>query len=179
MVEFQIETERLILREWRESDAAPFHAMSKDPHVMKTLGPLMSRTESDALIAGLQQRQVEHGHTLWALERKDDGAFIGSCGIVVALSGLPIAGKLEIGWRLAHAAWGQGYAREAAQASLDWGFETLGAEEIWSITSALNNRSWGLMERLGLVRQHDMDFDHPNVADGSPLKKHITYWIGR
>ena len=179
MAEFNIETARLILREWRESDAEPFHAMSADPRVMATLGPLMSRAESDALIARIQQRQVEHGHTFWALERKDDNMFIGWCGLVVALNELPIRGKLEIGWRLTHTAWGQGYAREAAQASLDWGFQTLGAEDIWAITSVNNNRSWGLMERLGMIRQHDMDFDHPNVADDSPLKRHVTYRIGR
>ena len=179
MAEFQIDTERLILREWREGDAAPFHAMSEDPRVMATLGPLMSRSQSDALIERLQKRQIDHGHTFWALERKQNRAFIGWCGIVIALDELPIAGKLEAGWRLAHSAWGQGYAREAALASLDWGFQTLGADEIWAITSLNNTRSWGLMERLGMERQHDMDFDHPNVADGSPLKQHITYRIKR
>jgi RimJ/RimL family protein N-acetyltransferase len=179
MAEFQIETERLILREWRESDADPFHAMSNDPRVMATLGPLMSRAESDALIDRLQKRQIEHKHTFWALERKEDKAFIGWCGIVVALDVLPIAGKPEIGWRLAHSAWGHGYAREAAEASLAWGFQTLNVHEIWAITSVNNSRSWGLMERLGMERQHDMDFDHPNVADDSPLKWHITYRIKR
>ena len=179
MADFKIETERLILREWREADAAPFHAMSEDPKVMATLGPPMSRAESDALIARLQKRQIDHGHTFWALECKQDRSFIGWCGIVIALDELPISGKLEAGWRLAHSAWGLGYAREAAQASLDWGFQTLGADEIWAITSVNNTRSWGLMERLGMERQHDMDFDHPNVPEGSPLKRHITYRIKR
>ena len=179
MADFKIETERLILREWREADAAPFHAMSEDPKVMATLGPPMSRAESNALIARLQKRQIDHGHTFWALECKQDRSFIGWCGIVIALDELPISGKLEAGWRLAHAAWGLGYAREAAQASLDWGFQTLGADEIWAITSVNNTRSWGLMERLGMERQHDMDFDHPNVPEGSPLKRHITYRIKR
>jgi RimJ/RimL family protein N-acetyltransferase len=179
MAEFRLETERLILREWRDSDSEPFHAMSNDPRVMATLGPLMSRSESDALIDRLKKRQADHGHTFWALERKEDGAFMGWCGIVLALNELPIRGKFEIGWRLIHAAWGQGYAREAALASLDWGFQTLGAHEIWAITSTNNHQSWGLMERLGMERQHDMDFDHPNVADDSPLKRHITYRITR
>lgn len=178
MPEFKIETPRLILREWHEEDNAPFHAMSADPHVMATLGPLMSRAESDALIEKVKKRQADHGHTVWALERKEDRLFLGWCGIIVAPEELPIGGKLEVGWRLAHAAWGQGYAREAAQASLDWGFQTLGTEEIWAITAVINNRSWGLMERLGMVRQHDMDFDHPNVTDDSPLKRHVTYRIG-
>jgi RimJ/RimL family protein N-acetyltransferase len=179
MPEFRIETKRLILREWRDEDREPFHAMSIDARVMATLGPLMQRAESDALIDRVQARQMEHGHTFWALERKDDGVFLGWCGIVRALDGLPIAGLPEIGWRLAHHVWGQGYAWEAAFASLDWGFGTKKMERVWAITSVGNDASWGLMERLGMVRHRDMDFDHPFVADGSPLKQHITYSIGR
>lgn len=178
--EFRIETERLILREWRDADRAPFHAMSSDPRVMATLGPLMSRAESDALIDRVQAHQMEHGHTVWAMERKTDASLLGWCGVVVvAIDGLPITGLPEIGWRLAHHAWGQGYAREGAEASLDWAFGTRGMEKIWAYTSTVNTRSWGLMERLGMVRDHDMDFEHPNVADSSPLKQHITYSIGR
>ncbi len=179
MPEFQLKTDRLILREWRHEDREPFHAMSSDPRVMATLGPLMSRAESDALIDRVQARQVAHGHTFWALESRVDGAFLGWCGVVLALDGLPIAGLPETGWRLSHHAWGQGYAREAAEASLDWAFGARGYDRIWAITSTNNAASWGLMERLGMARHHDMDFDHPNVAEDSLLKKHITYSIGR
>jgi RimJ/RimL family protein N-acetyltransferase len=179
MTEFRLETERLILREWRDEDRAPFHEMSRDPRVMATLGPVMSRDESDALIDRIQARHEAHGHSFWALERKDDAVFLGWCGIVLAIDGLPITGLPEIGWRLAHHAWGQGYAREAAFASLDWGFGVQNMERVWAITSVGNTASWGLMERLGMVRHHDMDFDHPFVADDSPLKQHITYSIGR
>jgi RimJ/RimL family protein N-acetyltransferase len=179
MAELRLETERLILREWRDEDRAPFYAMSSDPRVMATLGPLMTRAESDALIDRVRARQVDYGHTVWALERKADAAFLGWCGIVLAPDGIPVAGQPEIGWRLAHHAWGQGYAREAAITSLDWAFGVRNMERVWAYTSHGNTRSWGLMERLGMKRHLDLDFDHPTVPDGSPLKRHIVYSIGR
>jgi RimJ/RimL family protein N-acetyltransferase len=179
MPEFRIETERLTLREWRDEDRLPFHAMCCDPRVMATLGPLMSRKESDALIDCVQLRQARQGHTFWAVERRSDRVFLGWCGIVIALSELPIGGLLEIGWRLSHDAWGQGYAREGAAATLDWAFGEKYMDKVWAITSVGNTASWGLMERLGMERHHNLDFEHPNLADGSPLKSHITYSIGR
>lgn len=178
MAEFRLETDRLILRDWRGDDLEPFAIMSADPVVMQTLGPIQSRDETAALIGRLTDRRNEHGHTFWALERREDGRFIGFCGIVRGAVN-PIANKPEVGWRLASDTWGQGYAREAALASLEWGFLNLSDDHIWAITSVGNSRSWGLMERLGMKRQHDMDFDHPNVADDSPLQPHITYSIGR
>jgi RimJ/RimL family protein N-acetyltransferase len=178
MAEFRIETERLILREWRDADIEPFAAMCADPRVMETLGPLMSRDETVALIARVRDVQAMHGHTFWATERLTDARFLGWCGIIRGNAG-PIDGKAEIGWRIAADAWGQGYAREAAQAALAWGFANLPDDRIWAITSTGNTRSWGLMERLGMVRHADLDFDHPKVADDSPLKRHVTYSIGR
>jgi RimJ/RimL family protein N-acetyltransferase len=178
MAEFRIETERLNLRDWCDSDLEPFSAMSSDERVMATLGPLLDRSESDGLIGRIRNLQDLHGHTFWALERKEDGCFLGFCGLIPGSAG-PIDGKIEIGWRLAHHAWGQGYAREAALASLDWGFANLRDDRIWAITTPGNVRSWGLMERLGMKRHLQLDFDHPNVPDGSPLKQHITYSIAR
>lgn len=178
MVEFQLETERLVIRDWRDSDLDPFSRMSADPAVMATLGPLMSRDETAGLIDRLVARRDEHGHTFWAVERRNDGRFIGFCGIVRGAIP-PIAHMPEVGWRLASDTWGQGYAREAAAASLAWGFANLPDERIWAITTPGNVRSWGLMERLGMIRHADLDFDHPNVPDGDPLKQHITYSIGR
>ncbi len=178
MADFRIETERLILRDWQDADVTPFAEMSADPAVMATLGPIMSRDETAALIGRLQARRDEHGHTFWAVERRDDGRFIGFCGIVRGAID-PIAHMPEVGWRLASDVWGKGYAQEAAQASLDWAFANLPDDRIWAITTPGNTRSWRLMERLGMMRHLDMDFDHPNVADGSPLKPHITYSIAR
>jgi RimJ/RimL family protein N-acetyltransferase len=151
MTEFRIETQRLILREWREEDIEPLHSMSNDPRVMATLGPLMSHEDSLALIDRLVERQKDFGFTFWALELADNEAFIGFCGLV-----------------------GGG---EAAVATLNWGFSSLKENEIWAVTSSGNARSWGLMERLGMIRHPDLDFEHPGVPDGSPLKSHITYSI--
>ncbi len=178
MAEFRIETERLILREWRDADLDPFHDMSNDSRVMATLGPLMNVAATRDLIDRLRVAQERDGFCAWALERKADSRFLGWCGLLSGKIG-PIDGKVEIGWRLPHDAWGQGYAREGAEASLAWGFAHLREERIWAITALQNSRSWGLMERLGMTRHENLDFDHPNVPDGSPLKRHITYSIGR
>lgn len=174
-----IDTGRLILRSWRDDDVDPFHAICSDPRVMATLGPVMTRDETAALIERVKARDREQGHTFWAVERQADHALIGWCGVLRGPAGLPIADKAEIGWRLAYDAWGRGFAREAAQASIDWAFANLPDDAVWAITTVDNSRSWGLMERLGMTRRHDMDFDHPGVPDDSPLKQHITYELKR
>jgi RimJ/RimL family protein N-acetyltransferase len=111
------------------------------------------------------------------MERREDGAFLGFCGIKPGPEGTPIKGEIEIGWRLGHAFWGQGYAREAAQASLDWAWAHLDVPGVAAITTRTNMRSWGLMERLGMTRIPEDDFDHPLVPAESPLRPHITYRI--
>ena len=170
-----IDTDRLRLRPWRDDDRAPFATMSRDPRVMATLGPLQNRAESDAAVDRMIAHQAAHGHCFWALERRDDALFLGFCGLMVSSPGTPIAGRIEIGWRLRGDVWGRGYAREAAVATLGWGWANLAASSIFAITTPGNTRSWGLMERLGMARRQDLDFDHPAVADASPLKAHLTY----
>ncbi len=174
-----IATDRLILRDWRSDDAGWLHAICADPLVMEFLGPLQGETEVIEAIARQQASHAEFGHCYWAIERKSDDAMIGFCGLILEPEGTPIAGQIDIGWRLAASEWGNGYAFEAANACLEWGFLTLKAESIWAITVPANVRSWGLMERLGMERHHDLDFDHPNVPRGSPLKRHLTYGITR
>ena len=143
---------------------------------MATLGPLRSREETAALIARVEGIRAAHGYTFWAMERKDDGRVIGFCG--VSRGPLPpIEGELEIGWRMAADCWGRSYAREAAQATLAWIAGNRPGEPVCAITSVGNVRSRGLMERLGMRHDESMDFDHPNVADDSPLKRHVTYWL--
>ena len=174
-----ITTERLILRPWTEQDIDPFHAICSDPRVMATLGPVMTREETAALVARCQERQAANGHCFWAMERREDGALIGWCGAIVGNPGLPIAGEIEIGWRVAADEWGKGYAREAAQATLDWVWANLAVESVAAITTPGNVRSWGLMERLGMVRAVGDDFDHPNLPPDSALLQHITYRMKR
>jgi RimJ/RimL family protein N-acetyltransferase len=178
MAEFRLETERLILREWRETDIAPLARMNRDREVMEFIGPLQSGEEAARMVANLRALQADYGHCYWALERRRDGAMIGFCGLDPGFVG-PVKGEVEIGWRLAREAWGQGFAREAAQASLAWGFAELPRDRIWAKTVPANTRSWGLMRRLGMSYVEGGDFDHPALAEGDPLRRHVLYRIAR
>jgi RimJ/RimL family protein N-acetyltransferase len=171
-----IETARLLLRPWLESDRAPFAEIGQDPQVMAWLGPLMTAAESDAVIDRMIADQSAHGYCFWAIERREDRRLIGLCGLRPAKDVHPeIDGNIEIGWRLAAHAWGQGYAFEAATASLGWGFAVLGVPRIISYTATINLRSQALMHRLGMHRRPDLDFDHPKVPQASPLRRHISF----
>ncbi|MDF0543611.1 GNAT family N-acetyltransferase [Sphingobium sp. H39-3-25] len=170
-----IETERLILRGWRDEDVVPWQAICSDPEVMRHLGALMTMDDARAYVTRMQAMLAEHGHCFWAMERREDGALLGFCGLKPGAAGTPIAGLIEIGWRMGTAYWGKGYAREAAQASLDWGFAHLPPDSIWAITTPANVRSQGLMLRLGMVRRHDMDFEHEGLPAGDPQRPHVTF----
>jgi RimJ/RimL family protein N-acetyltransferase len=176
---FAIQTERLLLREWREDDEGALFALCTDPRVMEFLGPPLSAAQCAGAIARMQATQANHGYCFWAIERQADGAMLGFCGLKPGPLDTPLAGRVEIGWRLRADAWGQGYAREAAQASLDWAWRNIAEDAIWAMTIPANVRSWGLMERLGMVRDADLDFDHPDVPPDHPHRRHITYAIGR
>jgi RimJ/RimL family protein N-acetyltransferase len=175
-----IKTQRLTLRNWRDSDRAPFIAMNQDPAVRAHLGPIQTPAETNAAIDRLQAVADAHGHTFWALERNEDHEFLGFCGLKIAPENIPgIEGAIEIGWRLRSDMWGRGYAREAAFASLAWGWANLPIDRIIAITTPANSNSWGLMQRLGMTRRHDLDFIHPAVPADDPLAPHITYEILR
>jgi RimJ/RimL family protein N-acetyltransferase len=170
-----IETERLLLRPWREADRKPFWAMARDREVMRYF-PATDRIDNDHLIDRQIERQGRHGYCLWALELKSDKRFIGYCGMLPPHD--PFV-EIEIGWRLAHADWGKGYAREGAEACLDWAWSELGAASVIAVTVPANQRSWGLMLRLGMTRNPDEDFDHPHLPEGDPLRRHVLYRINR
>ncbi|WP_258042983.1 GNAT family N-acetyltransferase [Sphingomonas sp. NBWT7] len=169
-------TERLILRVPQSRDRAAVHAMWADPRVMADLGPVKSAAESDAALAR---------HAAYAplgfrvIELRDGGAAIGFCGLKPGASDTPIAGMIEIGWMLATDYWGQGYAREAADATLDWGWAVRDAAAIVAITAERNVKSRGLMERLGMRHDLAMTFDHPLFALDDPRRRTVTYRIDR
>jgi RimJ/RimL family protein N-acetyltransferase len=179
MAEFLIETERLILREWRQDDAEAMYPSGQDARVMAFLGPLMDLDACRWLVDGQILNQSLFGHCFWPIERRSDGALLGFCGLNPGPQNTPMEGKIEIGWRLTHGAWGQGYAREAAAACINWAWENLSDDAVWSFTVPANTRSRRLMERLGMTRRTEFDFDHPALAVDDPLQAHITYSISR
>jgi RimJ/RimL family protein N-acetyltransferase len=177
LIEF--DTARLRLRQWRDSDLAPFFALARDPQVMEFLLPLPTRADSDGMVARLQARFAENGWGFWAVEEKASGEFIGFTGLNVPAVALPFSPCVEIGWRLARHAWGKGHASEAARGALQVGFERLGLEEIVAFTAAGNLRSAAVMERIGMREDVAGAFDHPLVPEGHPLRAHRLYRIGR
>ncbi|QJU56821.1 GNAT family N-acetyltransferase [Sphingomonas sp. AP4-R1] len=171
-----IETERLILRGWRDADIAPFAAMCADPEVMAHLGGPQSLAEVEAAVARQRDFKERLGHCFWAIARREDGAFLGFCGIKPGgHPGTPVSDELEIGWRLRRDAWGRGYAREAAEAALAWGWAHTDRPRIAAWTIPPNRASWTLMERLGMARRPDLDFAHPSFPADHPLSAHIVY----
>jgi RimJ/RimL family protein N-acetyltransferase len=175
----RLQTERLLLREWRDEDREPFARMNADPLVAEFLRGRLTRDESDALVDRIMSRWAEDGLGLWAVERREDGAFLGFTGLALHRFEAPFMPAIEVGWRLAVDAWGHGYATEAARASLAFGFEERGLEEIVSFTVPANVRSRAVMERLGMTRDPDGDFDHPNLPPDSPLRRHVLYRLSR
>jgi RimJ/RimL family protein N-acetyltransferase len=170
-----IDTERLILRPWRDEDCGALLRQASEPEVRRYLGPAPTAEDIAARISRQRDHQARLGHCFWAVERREEGDLIGLCGLQPAPAGSPVEGDIEVGWQLSGAHWGRGYAREAAAASLAWAWSNLAVARIVSITVAANTRSWRLMERLGMVRRPDLDFLHPKLADDDPLKPHIAY----
>lgn len=168
MGDFRHETERLILREWREPDWPEFFRVTNTPDVMRWLGGVADEGGRAALRARIEAYRADHGHTFWAVERKDDGALLGFCGLKRSNQPGGPQGMMEVGWRLREDAWGQGYAKEAAAASLDLAFDRFGADEVIALTVQGNTASWGLMLRLGMERRDDLDFDSPDFDPENP-----------
>jgi RimJ/RimL family protein N-acetyltransferase len=170
-----IETARLILRPWREADRTPYATMMADPEVGYWLGGALSEAQANAQTDRFMADSGAAGPGFLAIERRDDGAFLGAACLREVPAGHPLAEEVEIGWRLAPSAWGAGYATEAARALLDHGFRGLGIPEIVTFTAASNVRSRAVMDRLAFERQPLRDFDHPALEVGHPLRPHVVY----
>ena len=171
-------TERLILRPWQKADREPFAALNADARVMEHFPALMTREQSDAFAEKIEACFAEHGWGLWAVERRDTGAFIGFAGLWPVADDLPVAPGTEVGWRLAAEHWNRGFATESARAAVAYGFEQLGLDEIVSFTASSNVPSRRVMEKLGM--QHDVaaGFDHPRFPDW-PGRFHVVYRLPR
>ncbi|WP_374942285.1 GNAT family N-acetyltransferase [Sphingomonas sp.] len=174
-----IDTPRTTLRGWRDADIAPFDAMGRDPRVMAHFPALFRPGEAAAAVAGQQALQAITGYCFWAVERKRDLAFLGFCGVKPGPEETPIEGELEIGWRLGRNHWGQGYASEAAEATLAWVWANTPRRRVFAITVPANERSRTLMTRIGMTHVEDGDFDHPALSLGHPLRRHVLYRIDR
>jgi RimJ/RimL family protein N-acetyltransferase len=170
-----IETPRLVLRPWRDTDVEPWVAMSADPRVMEFFTSISERAEAETMAAVLRERLERDGYGWWVMEVKDGAPFAG----VIALQDVPFEAPftpaLEVGWRLAHEHWGHGYATEGARAALAFAFSALRREEVVAMTAAVNVRSRNVMERLGMTRDARDDFDHPRLAPGHRLRRRVLY----
>jgi RimJ/RimL family protein N-acetyltransferase len=172
-----IETDRLILRAWKEEDLLPFSQLNADPQVMEHFPKLMSLSETESMIKVIHQRQLEHGFCLFATELKTTGDFIGFIGLNIPNYQTPFSPFVEIGWRLAAKFWNQGYATEGALATLKYGFQTLNLKEIVSFTATTNLTSQRVMEKIGMTRDLDGDFEHPSLDKNHRLARHVLYRV--
>jgi RimJ/RimL family protein N-acetyltransferase len=175
----QLETARLILRPWRESDRAAFAAMNADPEVMTFFASPMTRAESDASLDRFQASYVRDGFGFFAAELRDTGAFAGIIGAQTMRDAVPNLQQpaVEIGWRLPRSAQGKGLATEGARATVEFVFNALGLTEVVAITAAGNRPSRRVMEKLGMTHRPDLDFDHPRVPAGHQHLRHTLYQL--
>ena len=170
-----LRTSRLLLRPWRDEDVAAFAEMSADPTVMQYLLPLSDRGLSvEAWVERARAHWDEHGFGQWVVELPGAANFIGVVGLETVSYDAHFTPAVEVAWRLVRAYWGRGYATEAAKAALDYGFGEVGLGEIVALTVPANQRSRRVMERLGMTRSPQDDFDHPRLPEG-PLRRHVLY----
>ena len=171
-------TSRLVLRQWREDDRAPFAALNADPLVMEHFPTSLKRHQSDAMMDRCVEELQRDGYGLWAVEVRTSHEFIGFVGLTVPHWEAPFTPCTEIGWRLARSAWGHGYATEAANAATATAFGPAGLDEVVSFTTIRNLRSQQVMQRIGMTRDPHGDFDHPHVTESS-LRRHVLYRLSR
>ena len=179
MSEVVAETARLRLRTWDDARWAEFVTVTNDPAVMRWLGGVFSPEEMAAARERLDRYQADFGFTFWALERRSDEALLGFCGLkrANAPGAEALHGEVEVGWRLREEAWGQGYAREAAIASLDLAFDRFAAPRVVAFTASRNLPSQGLMTRLGMRHWPEHDYLDPRFAADEAPNPIVTFVI--
>ncbi len=174
-----IETERLLLRGWERRDRGPFARLNSDARVMEFMPGCLSSAESDLLADRIEAHFREHGFGLYAVELRKERLFIGFLGLAIPRFKAHFTPSVEIGWRLSPDCWGVGLATEGARAVVRHAFESLGLEALVSFTVPANLRSRRAMEKIGMTHNPLDDFDHPNLPEGHPLRRHVLYRLRR
>ena len=168
-------TQRLILREQQDNDIDAFAIMNQDPEVMKFFPSTLTFDETKSLVERIRLHFIKHGFGLFAVELKTTGEFIGFVGLMIPSFEADFMPCVEIGWRIAAPFWRQGYATEAAKRVLQLAFEQYALKEVVSFTAKVNLPSIGVMEKIGLTRHVEDDFDHPKLSQDHPLVQHVLY----
>ena len=178
MIEKNMETKRLILRQWKDMDYVYYAQLSSDPKVMQYFPAPLSRSESNNQADMIRNLISENGWGFWAIELKSTGQFIGFVGLhrQNENSHIPNAPFIEIGWRLSSECWGLGYAPEAANKALEFAFKKLLAPSVYAFTALQNKPSQRVMSKLGMANIHQ-DFNHPKLSKGHRLERHCLYRI--
>ncbi len=171
-----IVTERLVLRQWRDSDVDPFARLCADPEVMEFFPSTETYDQTRERVGSNIEFIDDHGWGKWAVEVPGVANFIGFIGLAIPRFRTD---WVEVGWRLDKPYWGFGYASEGASAALAYGFDELGLDEIVSFTAVPNVRSQRVMQRIGMHHDPSDDFDHPNLPDGHWLRRHVLYSLAR
>ena len=174
-----LRTQRLILRGWRGSDLEPFRKINADPRVMEFLPATLTAEASDALIDRIQRHFDTYGFGLWAAELRENQSLIGYVGLAVPAFEAAFTPCVEIGWRLSAYYWGRGLATEGAREVTRFAFEELQLQSLVSFTVPANTRSRRVMEKIGMTHDPAADFDHPNLPEGHPLRRHVLYRLRR
>lgn len=170
--------DRLLLRQWRDEDRQLFAAINADPLVMQFFPRHYTQVESDAFIDDNAHRLATAGWGAWAVETLEHREFMGFVGFTLPATWHPCAGSIDIGWRLSREHWGQGYATEAANAALRYGFESADFDEVVSYTAQCNARSLAVMRKIGM-QMDPHGFEHPRIDADSHLRRHILYRLSR
>ncbi|MGB8028867.1 MAG: GNAT family N-acetyltransferase [Terracidiphilus sp.] len=174
-----LQTDRLLLRRWRDSDRLPFQAMNADARVMEFMPSLLSAAESDALVDRAQAHLDRHGFGPFAVELLENCSFIGFIGLSIPNFDAPFMPAVEVGWRLAFDCWGRGLATEGTRTVVRYGFQELDLDCLVSFTVPGNVRSQRVMEKIGMTHDPRDDFDHPRLPEGNPLRRHVLYRLKR
>jgi RimJ/RimL family protein N-acetyltransferase len=175
----ELRTDRLRLHRWTDADRVAFAALNADPVVMEHFPSTLTLEQSNAVVDRAEAAFEKQGLGLWAVEVTESSLFAGYIGLWQATFEAHFTPAIEIGWRFAKEFWGNGYATEGARVVLADGFERLGVDEIVSFTATVNERSWRVMERIGMTHDPADDFDHPTLEPGHRLERHVLYRINR